>query len=134
MTFQPKSDFLQIMMERGFVADCTDYSRLDEALLEGGMPAYIGFDATATSLHVGSLIQIMMLRWLQKTGGKPITLMGGGTTKVGDPSFRADERPLLTPEKIDQNIAGIQKVFAAYMTYGEGAREALMNNNAGWHE
>ena len=132
MTFQPKSDFLQIMMERGFVADCTDYSRLDEALLEGGMPAYIGFDATATSLHVGSLIQIMMLRWLQKTGGKPITLMGGGTTKVGDPSFRADERPLLTPEKIDQNIAGIQKVFAAYMTYGEGPSDALMINNAEW--
>jgi len=132
MTFQPKSDFLQIMMERGFVADCTDYSRLDEALLEGGMPAYIGFDATATSLHVGSLIQIMMLRWLQKTGGKPITLMGGGTTKVGDPSFRADERPLLTPEKIDQNIAGIQNVFAAYMTYGDGPSDALMINNAEW--
>ena len=132
MTFQPKSDFLKIMMERGFVADCTDYSRLDEAILEGGIPAYIGFDATATSLHVGSLIQIMMLRWLQKTGGKPITLMGGGTTKVGDPSFRADERPLLTPEKIDQNIAGIQKVFSNYMIYGTGPSDALMINNAEW--
>ena len=75
------------------------------------MPAYIGFDATASSLHVGSLIQIMMLRWLQKTGGRPITLMGGGTTKVGDPSFRADERPLLTPDMIDQNIAGIKRCF-----------------------
>ncbi len=132
MTFQPKSSFLRIMVERGFVADCTDYSRLDEALLEGGMPAYIGFDATATSLHVGSLIQIMMLRWLQKTGGKPITLMGGGTTKVGDPSFRADERPLLTQEKIKQNISGIQKVFSAYMIYGNGPTDALMINNAEW--
>ncbi len=132
MTFKPKSDFLQIMMERGFVADCTDYSRLDDALLEGSMPAYIGFDATATSLHVGSLIQIMMLRWLQKTGGKPITLMGGGTTKVGDPSFRADERPLLTAEKINKNIAGIQKVFSAYITYGNATCDAMMINNAEW--
>lgn len=132
MTFKPKSDFLNIMMERSFVADCTDYSRLDDALLEGGMPAYIGFDATATSLHVGSLIQIMMLRWLQKTGGRPITLMGGGTTKVGDPSFRADERPLLTPEKIDDNIAGIKQAFSAYMTYGDGPSDALMINNSEW--
>lgn len=132
MTFKPKSDFLNIMMERGFVADCTDYSRLDDALLKGGMPAYIGFDATASSLHIGSLIQIMMLRWLQKTGGRPITLMGGGTTKVGDPSFRADERPLLTPKKIDENIAGIKQVFSAYMTYGDGLSDALMINNAEW--
>ncbi len=132
MTFQPKSDFLNIMIERGFVADCTDYEGLDTALLKGGMPAYIGFDATASSLHVGSLIQIMMLRWLQKTGGKPITLMGGGTTKVGDPSFRADERPLLTPEQIDSNIAGIKKVFASYMSYGDAPSDALMINNAEW--
>ena len=132
MTFKPKSDFLQIMMERGFVADCTDYSRLDEALQKDGMSAYIGFDATATSLHIGSLVQIMMLRWLQKTGGKPITLMGGGTTKVGDPSFRADERPLLTPEKINQNIAGIQKAFSAYITYGNSRYGAMMVNNSEW--
>ena len=132
MTFKPKSDFLNIMMERGFVADCTDYSRLDDSLLKGGMPAYIGFDATATSLHVGSLIQIMMLRWLQKTGGRPITLIGGGTTKVGDPSFRSDERPLLTPKKIDDNIAGIKQVFSAYMTYGNGQSDAWMINNAEW--
>ena len=114
MSFQPKSDFLDIMMSRGFLADCTDYEGLDKALLAGGMPGYIGFDATAQSLHVGSLIQIMMLRWLQKTGGRPITLMGGGTTKVGDPSFRADERPLLTPAKIDENIAGIKNAFSSY--------------------
>ena len=132
MTFIPKSEFLQIMLDRGFVADCTDYEGLDEALVKGGMPAYIGFDATAKSLHVGSLIQIMMLRWLQKTGGKPITLMGGGTTKVGDPSFRADERPLLSAEQIDDNIAGIKRVFAAYLTYGEGASDAMMINNAEW--
>ena len=117
MTYHPKSEFMTVMIERGFLADCTDYQGLDEALLKGGQPAYIGFDATAKSLHVGSLIQIMMLRWLQKTGGKPITLMGGGTTKVGDPSFRADERPLLGPEQIDDNIAGIKKVFSAYLAY-----------------
>jgi len=132
MTFTPKSDFLQIMLERGFVADCTDYDGLDEALCKGGMPAYIGFDATASSLHVGSLIQIMMLRWLQKTGGRPITLMGGGTTKVGDPSFRADERPLLTPDMIDQNIAGIKKVFSAYLDYIDAPNGAMMINNAEW--
>ena len=132
MTFTPKSDFLQIMLERGFVADCTDYDGLDEALCKGGMPAYIGFDATASSLHVGSLIQIMMLRWLQKTGGRPITLMGGGTTKVGDPSFRADERPLLTPDMIDQNIAGIKQVFSAYLDYNDTPNGAMMINNAEW--
>ena len=132
MTFTPKSDFLQIMLERGFVANCTDYDGLDEALCKGGMPAYIGFDATASSLHVGSLIQIMMLRWLQKTGSRPITLMGGGTTKVGDPSFRADERPLLTEAQIDSNIAGIKKVFESYISYDDGPTGALMLNNAEW--
>lgn len=132
MTYHPKSEFMTVMIERGFLADCTDYQGLDEALSNGVVPAYIGFDATATSLHVGSLIQIMMLRWLQKTGHKPLTLMGGGTTKVGDPSFRADERPLLTPEKIDENIAGIQSVFAAYMTYDDTPTGAVMLNNAEW--
>ena len=132
MTYRPKSDFLHVMQARGFVADCTDLQGLDEALRAGVVPAYIGFDATARSLHVGSLIQIMMLRWLQKTGHKPITLMGGGTTKVGDPSFRADERPLLTSEQIDANIAGIKQVFAQYVTYGDGPGDALMLNNAEW--
>ena len=132
MTYHPKSDFVAVMMERGFLADCTDYQGLDEALLKGSQPGYIGFDATAKSLHVGSLIQIMMLRWLQKTGGRPITLMGGGTTKVGDPSFRADERPLLSPEAIDDNIAGIKRVFSAYLTYGDGPSDAMMINNAEW--
>ena len=133
MTYHPKSEFMSVMMTRGFLADCTDYQALDEALSKGVVPAYIGFDATASSLHVGSLIQIMMLRWLQKTGHKPITLMGGGTTKVGDPSFRADERPLLGPEQIDENIAGIKKVFAAYIDYDtEAPNQALMLNNAEW--
>ena len=132
MTYHPKSDFMHVMMERGFLADCTDYQGFDEALSKGVVPGYIGFDATATSLHVGSLIQIMTLRWLQKTGHKPITLMGGGTTKVGDPSFRADERPLLTNNQIDSNIAGIKQVFAKYLDYGDGPTGALMLNNAEW--
>ena len=132
MTYHPKSDFLGVMMERGFLADCTDYQGLDDALVDGVVPGYIGFDATAKSLHVGSLIQIMTLRWLQKTGGKPITLMGGGTTKVGDPSFRADERPLLTADQIDDNISGIKQVFAKYIDYSDGPSGALMLNNAEW--
>jgi len=132
MTYHPKSDFMRVMIERGFLADCTDYQGLDEALIKGVVPAYIGFDATAPSLHVGSLIQIMMLRWLQKTGHKPLVLMGGGTTKVGDPSFRSDERPLLTPQKIDENIAGIRDVFSSYVSFGAGASDALMLNNAEW--
>jgi tyrosyl-tRNA synthetase len=132
MTYHPKSDFMRVMIERGYLADCTDYQALDEALIRGVVPAYIGFDATASSLHVGSLIQIMMLRWLQKTGHKPIVLMGGGTTKVGDPSFRSEERPLLTPEQIDANIAGIRQVFSHYVSFGDGATDALMVDNAEW--
>ncbi len=129
MTYTPRSDFLHVMKSRGFLADCTDLQALDETLLKPGQSAYIGFDATAKSLHVGSLIQIMMLRWFQQTGHKPITLMGGGTTKVGDPSFRADERPLLDSAAIDANIAGIKQVFAAYIDYDAGAQ---MLNNAEW--
>ncbi|MDT2084547.1 MAG: tyrosine--tRNA ligase [Planktomarina sp.] len=134
MTYHPKSEFMSVMLKRGFLADCTDYQGLDEALSSGVTPAYIGFDATAKSLHVGSLIQIMMLRWLQKTGHKPITLMGGGTTKVGDPSFRADERPLLSETQINDNIAGIKRVFENYITYDDGPTGALMLNNAEWLE
>ena len=132
MSYAPKSDFLKIMIERGFVTECTDYEGLDNSILNGNIAAYIGFDATAQSLHVGSLIQIMMLRWLQKTGGQPITLMGGGTTKVGDPSFRADERPLLSEAQIEGNISGIKKVFSAYLDYGENPNDALMINNDEW--
>jgi tyrosyl-tRNA synthetase len=132
MTYHPKSDFMRVMIERGYLADCTDYQALDEAFLKGVVPGYIGFDATAKSLHVGSLIQIMMLRWLQKCGGKPIVLMGGGTTKIGDPSFRADERPLLTDAQIDDNIAGIKRAFSPYVRFGDGATDAVMVNNAEW--
>jgi len=132
MTYTPKSDFLQTVTARGFLADCTDLQGLDAALIKGVVPAYIGYDATAKSLHVGHLLNIMLLRWLQKTGHKPITLMGGGTTKVGDPSFRSDERPLLTPESIDANIASMQQVFAKYLDYGTGVQQAIMVNNAEW--
>ncbi|MEO0676070.1 MAG: tyrosine--tRNA ligase [Pseudomonadota bacterium] len=132
MTYHPKSDFLHVMIERGFLADCTDMQALDEAMLKGPVPAYIGYDATAKSLHVGHLMNIMVLRWFQKTGHQPITLMGGGTTKVGDPSFRSDERPLLGPEQIDANIAGMKQVFAKLITYGDGPSDARMLNNAEW--
>ncbi len=132
MTYHPKSDFLATIIARGFLADCTDLQGLDEALIDGTVPAYIGYDATAESLHVGHLLNVMLLRWYQKTGHRPITLMGGGTTKVGDPSFRSDERPLLTPEAIDTNIASMKGVFAKYLDYGDTGSGALMLNNAEW--
>ncbi|MEO1307169.1 MAG: tyrosine--tRNA ligase [Pseudomonadota bacterium] len=132
MTYHPKSDFLSVIIERGFLADCTDLQALDEALNQSVVPAYIGYDATAASLHIGHLLNIMLLRWFQKTGHKPITLMGGGTTKVGDPSFRSDERPLLGPEQIDANIAGMQRVFDRYLDYGDSQASAIMLNNAEW--
>ncbi len=132
MAFHPKSEFLHHLVRRGYLADCTDLGALDDALRAGVVPAYIGYDATAASLHVGHLMNIMVLRLLQRCGGKPITLMGGGTTKVGDPSFRAEERPLLSAAQIDQNIAGMQAVFSRYLAYGEGPTDALMLNNAAW--
>ena len=130
MTYQPKSEFLRIIIERGFLADCTDLQGLDDHLMNGSVTCYIGYDATAQSLHVGHLLNVMLLRWWQKTGNRPITLMGGGTTKVGDPSFRADERPLLSAEQIDANIAGMQQIFDRYLGYGDGG--AVMMNNAEW--
>jgi tyrosyl-tRNA synthetase len=132
VTYQPKSEFLRTIIARGFLADCTDLQGLDEKLTEGPVTCYIGYDATAKSLHVGHLLNIMLLRWWQKTGNRPITLMGGGTTKVGDPSFRADERPLLTAAEIDANIAGMQAVFDRYLDYGTGPNDAVMLNNADW--
>jgi tyrosyl-tRNA synthetase len=132
MTKRPKSDFLDVMVARGYLNDCTDLDGLDERLRHGPQTAYIGYDATAPSLHVGHLLNIMILRWLQKTGHRPITLMGGGTTKIGDPSFRSDERPLLTPGQIAANIATIRSVFAKYLTYGDGPAGALMLDNAQW--
>ncbi len=132
MTYHPKSDFMAVMKDRGFVADCTDYQGLDEALSKGVVPTYIGYDATAKSLHTGHLLNIMMLRWLQKTGHQPITLMGGGTTKVGDPSFRAEQRPLLDETAIKANIDGMKQVFSKYLTYGNKPTDAIMLNNAEW--
>jgi tyrosyl-tRNA synthetase len=132
MTYRPKSDFLATLVERGYLADCTDLQALDEAARAGPIVAYIGYDATAPSLHVGHLLNIMLLRLLQKTGHQPITLMGGGTTKVGDPSFRSDERPLLSPEQIGQNIASMQRVFARYLDYEAPEQPALMLDNAEW--
>jgi tyrosyl-tRNA synthetase len=119
------------MRARGYLQDCTDLEGLDAALLAGIVPAYVGYDATAQSLHVGHLLNIMMLRWLQRTGHRPITLMGGGTTKVGDPSFRDDERPLLTPGQIAANIATMRGVFAKYLDY-DAPTGAVMLDNAEW--
>ena len=132
MTYHPKSEFMTVIMQRGFLADCTDYQGLDEALCQGIVPAYIGYDLTASSLHIGNLVQIMLLRWLQKTGHKPITLMGGGTTRVGDPSGKDEMRKLITDELINENAAGIRKVFERYLTYGDGPTDAIMPNNADW--
>jgi tyrosyl-tRNA synthetase len=127
-----KSDFMRIVHERGMVHQCSDATRLDELLSTGTRTAYIGFDCTADSLHVGSLLQIMMLRWWQKTGHKPVVLMGGGTTKIGDPSGRDESRQLLTDEAIAGNMAGIRRVFDKYVTFGDGPRDAIMVNNADW--
>jgi tyrosyl-tRNA synthetase len=127
-----RSDFLRILRERGFVKDCSDWAGLDAKAASGDLVAYIGFDCTAPSLHVGSLVQIMLLHWLQQTGGKPIALMGGGTTRVGDPSGKDESRKLLTVEEIEANKAGINKVFAKFMSFGEGRTDAVMPDNAEW--
>ncbi len=127
-----KSDFLRTMRERGFIHQITHPEELDEAAGKGVIAAYIGFDATASSLHVGHMIQIMMLRRLQQAGHKPIVLMGGGTTKVGDPTFKDTQRPLLTDEQIAANIAGIKQVFTRFLTFGDGPSDAVMVDNDEW--
>ena len=127
-----KSDFLRVMYERGFVHQISDEAGLDDLLAKEKVTAYIGYDATATSLHIGNLITITMLYWLQQTGHRPITLMGGGTSMIGDPSFRDDQRSLLSPQKIDENIQGIKKIFARILRYGDGPTDAVMVNNADW--
>jgi tyrosyl-tRNA synthetase len=129
---QFRSDFLRTLSERGFIHQGTDLAALDAKAAKGPITAYIGFDATASSLHAGSLVQIMMLHWLQKTGHKPIVLMGGGTTKVGDPSGKDTARQLLTDDQIAANIAGIKRAFAPFLTFGSGATDAVMMNNADW--
>jgi tyrosyl-tRNA synthetase len=130
--FKPRSDFLRVLIERGYVHQCSDYAGLDAKALSGSLVAYIGFDCTAPSLHVGSLLQIMMLRWLQQTGGKPLALMGGGTTMVGDPSGKDESRKLLSVEQIEANKTGIRKVFDRFITFGDGRHDAVMPDNAGW--
>ncbi|MDG1438575.1 MAG: tyrosine--tRNA ligase [Emcibacteraceae bacterium] len=130
--YTPKSEFLKVMFERGFIRQCTAPEELDKRLLAGVVPAYIGFDLTASSLHVGSLVQIMMLRHLQKSGHKPIVLMGGGTTKIGDPSGKDESRQMLTVDKINENMQGIKSVFEKYLTFGENDNDAIMPNNADW--
>ena len=127
-----KSDFMRIVHERGMVHQCSDATRLDEVLSSGLRTAYIGFDCTADSLHIGHLLQIMLLRWWQKTGHKPIALMGGGTTKVGDPSGRDETRQLLTAQQIDANMASIKRSFQNYLAFGDGATDAVITNNADW--
>ncbi|MEM7709430.1 MAG: tyrosine--tRNA ligase [Pseudomonadota bacterium] len=132
MTYHPKSDFLHAITERGFVADCTDLEGLDDAFRTGVVTGYIGFDLTATSLHIGNLVQIMLLRWMQKTGHRPVTLMGGGTTKVGDPSGKDEMRKILSVEKIEENAAGIRQVFSRFISYGNGPTDSPLVNNAEW--
>jgi len=127
-----KSEFLNVLESRGFIHQMSDPERLDGVAASGTLSAYIGFDCTAPSLHAGSLLPIMMLYWLQQTGHKPIALMGGGTTKVGDPSGKDESRLLLTTDKINENMAGIQAVFSKFLTFGDGATDAVMVNNADW--
>ena len=130
--FQPKSDFMHVMIERGYLHQCSDFNGLDAKARSGDIVGYIGFDCTAPSLHVGSLLVIMMLHWLQKTGGKPIALMGGGTTRVGDPSGKDESRQLLLIETIEANKAGIRKVFDKFLKFGDGKTDAVMPDNAEW--
>ena len=132
--FAPKSEFLQVLQSRGFIHQCTDLEALDKAACEGVVTAYVGYDCTADSLHIGHLISIMMLRWLQKTGHRPITLMGGGTTKVGDPTDKDKQRPLLTDAQIAANMASIKTAFGKFLTFGDQANDAIMVNNADWLE
>ncbi len=130
--FSPKSDFLRVLFERGFVHQCSDFAGLDALATKGDVIAYVGYDCTASSLHIGNLISAMMLHWLQVTGNKPITLMGSGTTRVGDPSGKDETRKLLTIEQIDSNKDSIKGVFSKFLSYGAGARDAMMVDNADW--
>jgi tyrosyl-tRNA synthetase len=127
-----KSDFLNTLSTRGYIHQCSDTAGLDALAAKGDVTAYIGFDCTAKSLHVGSLVQIMLLHWAQELGQKSIALMGGGTTRVGDPSGRDESRKLLTLEDIEDNKRGIQQVFAKFLRFGSGPKDALMIDNAEW--
>jgi tyrosyl-tRNA synthetase len=129
----PRSEFLKVLTERGYIHQTSDLEGIDAAASEGRLTTYVGYDCTGPSLHVGHLLSIMMLHWLQKTGaGKPITLMGGGTTRVGDPSGKDESRKLLTVEQIEDNKTSIKGVFSRFITFGEGKTDALMADNAEW--
>ncbi|TIM09596.1 MAG: tyrosine--tRNA ligase, partial [Mesorhizobium sp.] len=127
-----KSDFLRVMSERGFIHQISDDAGLDQLFARETVTAYVGYDATATSLHIGNLISATMLYWLQETGHRPIALIGGGTSMIGDPSFRDDQRKLLTPEAIATNIEGIKRIFGRILRFGDGPNDAIMVNNADW--
>ncbi len=129
---EPRSEFLRAVTARGYLYQCTDLDGLDGLAARGPITAYIGFDGTASSLHAGNLVSIMLLRWLQSTGHKPIVLMGGGTTMVGDPSGKDEARRLLDAEEIARNMAGIRSVFDRYLAFGDGATDAIMVDNAEW--
>ena len=128
----PRSPFLATALERGFIHQCTDIEALDERLCAGRLVAYVGYDCTADSLHVGSLVSIMLLRLFQKSGHKPIVLMGGGTTRIGDPSGKDEARQLLSDAEIARNMSGIRSIFAKFLDFGDGPTDALMVNNADW--
>ncbi len=127
-----KSDFLHVLETRGFIHQVSEPDVLDQLAKTEQVTAYIGFDCTAASLHVGSLLPIMMLRWMQKTGHRPIALMGGGTTRVGDPSGKDESRRLLTDDQINENLKGIRQVFARFLKFGDSGNDAIMANNADW--
>jgi len=127
-----KSDFLNVLHSRGFIHQISDPESLDALAARGELTAYIGFDCTAPSLHVGSMVQIMCLYWLQQTGNKPIALMGGGTTRVGDPSGKDETRKILSIEEINRNKEGIKQVFSHFLRFGEGRHDAIMPDNAEW--
>jgi tyrosyl-tRNA synthetase len=127
-----KSDFLRTLAERGFIHQVSEPEALDALANSSRITAYIGFDCTAPSLHIGSLLPIMMLYWMQQTGHRPIALMGGGTTRVGDPSGKDESRRILTDETINQNLAGIRAIFSKFLRFGEGPGDAIMANNAAW--
>ncbi|CAO4165396.1 tyrosine--tRNA ligase [Methylorubrum populi] len=131
-SFAPKSDFIRVLQERGYIHQASDLAGIDALAAEGGLTTYTGYDCTAASLHVGHLLSIMMLHWLQQTGGRPVVLMGGGTTRVGDPSGRDETRKILTLEQIEANKEGIKKTFSRFLSFGEGGGEAVMVDNAEW--
>ena len=127
-----KSEFIKTVVERGFVQDCSDIDALDSLADRETITAYIGFDCTAPSLHAGSLLPIMLLRWLQRTGHRPLVLMGAGTTKVGDPSGKDQGRQLLSADKINENMLGIKQIFSKYLSFGNSQSDAILANNADW--